>query len=142
MSIRPPTGQQIAQLKAALLDAFTLDELGRMLRTHFDANLEQIVPTRGQSGAQIADHVVRAYAAQPDGFVALAQATRTENPGNPALKTFAAGIDGQKFGVLPLPDELTPYRDQISAQIGDNVRNVAVGKNINQTLETDDMFES
>ena len=63
MPALPPTGPEIDQLKRALLDAFTLDDLRQLLRIQLDVDLEHLVPTLGQNGDQIAHSLVRAYAA-------------------------------------------------------------------------------
>jgi hypothetical protein len=60
--------------RQSALDAFSLSELGRMVRTRLDADIERLVPTRDQNLEQVAYNLVRAYAVRADGFVALAKA--------------------------------------------------------------------
>ena len=79
-------------------------------------------------------NLVRAYAAQPGGLALLLRAALAENPDNPALQGVAADFAGRAFDVLPLPEELTAHGDTISATIGENVRNVLVGKDANQAI--------
>ncbi len=134
MPALPPTGPEIDRLKRALLDAFSLDGLRRLLRIQLDVDLEHLVPTLGQNGDQIAYNLVRAYAAKPGGLALLLRAALAENPDNPALQGVAADFAGRAFDVLPLPKELTAHGDTISATIGENVRNVLVGKNANQVI--------
>ncbi len=105
MTAFPPTGHEISQIMQALFDAFTLDGLRQMLRTQLDVNLENLVPTLGQNGDQIAHNLVRVYAAEPGGLALLLRAALAENPGNPMLQNIAAEFAEKDFAVLPLPND-------------------------------------
>ncbi|MCB0047896.1 MAG: SUMF1/EgtB/PvdO family nonheme iron enzyme, partial [Caldilineaceae bacterium] len=130
----PPTSKEIEQLRDALLDAYSYSELQQMVLLQLGAELSHLVPVVGRNMTQIVYDLVRACAAQPGGFAGLARAGLNGNPQNPALQAAAAAFHERKFAVLPLPAELLSRASTITATIGDNVQNVAIGEHIIQII--------
>ncbi|MFN8470363.1 MAG: effector-associated domain EAD1-containing protein [Caldilineaceae bacterium] len=96
-----PTGEQIEELEKALLSAFNLDELRRMLHFRLNLILDQVVPVPNQTLTDIAYNTTRWAAAQEGGFLGLAENALAERPDNPELREFVTRYAGCTFDRLP-----------------------------------------
>ena len=96
----PLTGQQIRRLQAALLDAFDLDSLRRMVRTDLDQELAVIVAIQGRTLTDIVYDLIRHYAAGD--IHRLLAAACAANPSNRRLVELNAEFAAVEFAPLPL----------------------------------------
>jgi len=102
-------GKQIKQLCTALTDAFTRDELRRMVALGMNLNLDYIVPA-GPLSNQVFELVM--WAERHDRIGELVAAAVSANPGNPELQLFAADYRGWIAGLEPLPGPSTGLEEQ------------------------------
>lgn len=49
LMLSPPTDQQLQRLRDALVSTFNLNDLRRLIKPHFDTELEQIVPVQDRT---------------------------------------------------------------------------------------------
>jgi hypothetical protein len=68
-----------------------------------DVDLDRILPVVSMTLRDVAYHLTRHFAAQPEGLRRLLSGARADNPGNSTLAQVAGALAGVPFAVLPLP---------------------------------------
>jgi hypothetical protein len=135
--------QQFQQIQAALLDAYDRAGLRRMVRLGLDTPLEDI--TSGRTDPDVVFELI-AWAERADKVPALIQAALAHNDQNRALQhlNHDAAVWFAPGGEAPPPAAPTPAApppaqhaggDTIVANISETSGNVAVGKNIRQSVD-------
>jgi tetratricopeptide (TPR) repeat protein len=105
--IIPLTSDHIQRLQDALLAAYDLASLRRMVRTQLDEDLERIVPVEGRTLTDIVYDLIRHYAAESGIPRLLSGARAGEGGNNPELVQVEGEFAGLDFESLPLPQEET-----------------------------------
>ncbi|MEZ4656597.1 MAG: effector-associated domain EAD1-containing protein [Caldilineaceae bacterium] len=101
-----PTDEQLQQCDHILLNAFTLNELARLVRADLDLALTAITSSDSPVALnRVIDQLVRYYAAQENGLLRLLTAALRQNPGNHLLRNLLERWQGLYFDPLPLPPD-------------------------------------
>lgn len=134
------TQQHFLQIQTALLDGYDRPGLRRMLRLGLDVALDDI--TSGTTDTQIVFDVVE-WAERTDNVPALVAAAAEHNPQNTLLQQLQAaaatwsapGATGPAARAAPPPASAAPSAggDIIIATIGAGAKDIAVGKDIQQS---------
>lgn len=103
LTVVPPSAKQIATVADALCDGFNYSSLRRMCMLQLDVDLDRIPPVVSMPFPDVALHLTRHFAAQPEGLRRLLSGARADNPGNPVLAQVAGALAGIPFAILPLP---------------------------------------